>query len=225
MPKKPDALVEILYTLRAQDGSFFEERVYAAQVPRVGELVAAGFNASYEVVDVLWHIDSGNTGGHRVGIHAFEKDWHEHFAAISDERSGRALRPDDARHLVALMRLIRWDEDEDGDSAIPKQLNQALDQERWIMLQNALIDWDIIRNDGFSSQSDAVFRLAVAYTIPVFEGASAEIDQALGALLSTSTYPMCESPGAQEGFGRRWREDLCATAWRLVLAHEQRDQS
>lgn len=51
------------------------------------------------------------------------------------------------------------------------------------------------------------------------------MDVALGELLSSaSSLVMCESPGTVEGLGRRWREDLCATAWRLVLAHHRRER-
>ncbi|MEU5852508.1 hypothetical protein [Saccharopolyspora shandongensis] len=221
------SIVEISYTLRAKNGGIEYESVRAAQVPRIGELVTVGQQDSYEIVDVLWAIGNGEQ---RVMVTACERDWHEHIEDILDRWRGTGLNPDDAQHLVELMELIDWrsdaqDEDEDeADSAIPDKLNSTLDTERGIMLANALIDWDIIREGGPKNGGDALFRLSVVYVLPVFEGAPVEMDQALGELLSSASHPMCESPGTVEGLGRRWREELCATAWRLVLAHHRRER-
>lgn len=219
------SIVEISYTLRTKDGGIEHESVRAAQVPRIGELVTVDQRDSYEVVDVLWVVRNGEQ--QHVIITACERDWHERIEDTLRRWKG-GLDPDDERHLVELMELIQWrsgaqDEDE-ADSAIPDKLNSALDTERGIMLANALLDWDIIREGGPKNAGDALFRLSVVYVLPVFEGAPVEIDQALGELLSSASYPMCESPGTVEGLGRRWREELCATAWRLVLAHHRRER-
>lgn len=219
--RQPDPTVEINYTLHPADGSITYESVRAGQVPRVGELVAVGPRDSYEVVDVLWHV---NDGQQHVTITACERDWHQHIQDTLQRWRGTSLDPAETRHLVELLGFIDWSSDlqsEDStDSAIPKELNQTLDQDRWIMLQNALLDWDIVRTSEPGADGDAVWRLAVVYVLPVFEGMPAEADWVLGELVSTGTHLLCESPGALEGLGRRWREDLCATAWRIQLADQ-----
>lgn len=216
----PEPTIKIFYTLRADDGSFEQETVHAAQVPRVGELITIDSQTSYQVIDVLW----SSRGESSVVITACERSWHEHFEEVLQQREG-APDPTDARHLVELMQLIDWSDEDDTGSVIPERLNRALvEQHRWSMLQNALLDWDIIRSKGIRGDGDALFRLAVTYMLPVFEGAPPETDQALGELLAHMS-SMCEAPGAVEGLGRRWREDLCATAWRLVLAYHRRDRA
>lgn len=216
-------MIDIMYTLRTTDGEFEDASVRAEHVPRVGELVTFDQRTSYQVVDVLW--STGN-GQQRAMITAYERDWHEHIGDVHRVWAQTSLPPADGRHVIELMQLIDWSRDDDGDSTIPDVLYHQLDNDRWIMLQNALIDWDLLLKNP-SVDNDALFRLAVVYTLPVFEGASDEVDQALGQLLSTglAAQPKCESAGAVAAFGRRWREDLCATAWRLVLAHRQRERA
>ncbi len=207
--------IDISYTLRGQDGSFKDASVRSVHVPRVGELVTFDHYDSYQVVDVLW---TAHQGEHSVVVTACERDWHAHIEDVLQPWRGAALDPADARRLVDLMALIDWSDDESGGSAIPDVLHQTLDVERGTMLVNGLLDWDTIRKNGARAADDAVFRLGVVYVIPSFDGASPETDRALGSLLSRTSMSMCESPGAAEGFGRRWREDLCNTAWRLVFA-------
>lgn len=215
-------MIDIMYTLRTADGEFEDASVRAEHVPRVGELVTFDQRTSYQVVDVLW--STGN-GQQRAMITAYERDWHEYIGDVHRVWAQTSLPPADGRHVIELMQLIDWSSDESADSTIPDVLYHALDNDRWIMLQNALIDWDLLLKNP-SVDNDALFRLAVVYVLPVFEGASDEVDQALGQLLSTGlSATMCEAAGAVAAFGRRWREDLCATAWRLVLAHRQRERA
>lgn len=223
-----NTLIEIDYTLHTNDGDIGAESVQATHVPRVGELVSVGFYDSYQVVDVLWHVNDGRQ--HRVSITACERSWHRHIEEVVAEYQGTGMNPApaEARHFVELMQLISWHEelfvDKDADSAIPSRLGKTLDQDRWSMLDNGLNDWDRVRRRSGFVADEALFRLAVLYALPVFEGAPAEVDQALGELLAQSpgSYVHCESPEAVAGIGRRWREDFCATAWRLTLAHQRR---
>lgn len=218
-------MIDVMYTLRTAEGGFEDASVRAEHVPRVGELVTFDHRTSYQVVDVLW---SAGNEQQRAMITAYERDWHEHIGDVHRVWAHTSLPPADGRHMIELMQLIDWSSDEQNDesadSAIPDVLYHQLDNDRWIMLQNALIDWDLLQKHP-SVDNDALFRLAVVYALPVFEGAPEEVDQALGQLLSTgwAAQPKCESVGAVAAFGRRWREDVCATAWRLVLAHRQRE--
>lgn len=222
-----NTLIAIDYTLHTDGGDIGSESVQATHVPRVGELVSVGFYDSYQVVDVLWHINDGRQ--HRVSITACERSWHRHIEEVVAEHQGTGMNPapDDARHFVELMQLITWHGDpfnNDADSAIPERLGKTLDQDRWSMLDNGLLDWDTVRRRNGFVGDEALFRLAVIYTLPIFEGAPTDVDHALGELLAQSPNSgvHCESPEAVSGFGRRWREDLCATAWRLALAHHRR---
>jgi hypothetical protein len=53
-----------------------------------GDLVTFDFNRSYQVVDVLWH---ANTGGKHtlVTITACERDWHQHIRDVVDDYQQR----------------------------------------------------------------------------------------------------------------------------------------
>lgn len=218
-----DARITIYYTLYpfSPDGETKQRTVPSPHVPRVGELVAADFSSSYEVVDVLWHLDNDEP---TVSITAVEKDWHTHIDEVKQERTGAGLNPSQLRHLELLMSQIDWPRGERGQSTLPKPLNDELDQYRWSMLLNALLDWDRVQEEGVRSAPDAAHRLATVYLLPIFDGAGPEVDRTLGNLLVDPMSPPTEddSPAVAEAFGRRWREDVCATAWKLILADRQR---
>jgi hypothetical protein len=58
-------------------------QVQSQQVPRVGELIGFEPNRSYQVVDVLWHLNKA--GQDRVTVTACERDWHEHINDVMAE--------------------------------------------------------------------------------------------------------------------------------------------
>lgn len=82
------AMLELNYTLHTADGHILDQTVRAEQPPRVGDLIGIDGVRSYQVVDVLWHINTGLHGpleglaGHtksRVTITACELNWHQHI--------------------------------------------------------------------------------------------------------------------------------------------------
>lgn len=221
---RQDSAITIFYTLHpsSPDEDMQHHTVPSPHVPRVGELVAPDFHSSYEVVDVLWHLDTDEPS---VTITAFEKDWHTHIDEVTQERRGSVLSPSQLRHVVLLMSQIDWTRGERGHSIIPDVLNDELDQQRWSLLTNALLDWDRIEEQGVRAASDAAFRLAVVYLLPIFDGAGSGVDRALGTVLADpigQPGPVeADSLAVAEALGRRWREDVCATAWKLALAYRQ----
>jgi len=73
-------VIVVNYTLQGDDGEIRDEERHSEQVPRVGELVTFDFNRSYQVVDVLWHLNEPGTT--RVTVTACELGWHENLEAV-----------------------------------------------------------------------------------------------------------------------------------------------
>lgn len=76
-------MIEVSYTLHGDDGGIEYQERSAQQVPRVGELVTFEQSHSYQVVDVLWHLNEA--GRERVTITACERDWHKHIRGVVDD--------------------------------------------------------------------------------------------------------------------------------------------
>lgn len=54
-------MIEIHYSLYTADGELlYEERPRSEHVPRIGELITFEPSHSYQVIDVLWHLDPGD---------------------------------------------------------------------------------------------------------------------------------------------------------------------
>jgi hypothetical protein len=76
-------MIEVDYTLHAAEGGGTDHvEVHSEYVPRVGELVAFGFDRSYQVVDVLWQVNDGKHTS--VVVTACERNWHEHIRDVVD---------------------------------------------------------------------------------------------------------------------------------------------
>lgn len=125
--------------------------------------------------------------------------------------------PAERDRLTALMSLINWDnEARKGNpdvSVCPDTLETVLNQHRWSMLENALLDWDIMCGRKQGAPHDAAFRLGQTYVPEVFESVGPEVDRALGHLIQQ----YLDADEVAEALGRRWRDDLCATSWEMRL--------
>ncbi len=74
-------MIGINYTLHGEDGDLRYEQRLQQHVPRVGELVTFDSDHSYQVVDVLWHLDDEHEP--RVTATAHELGWHEHIRDVN----------------------------------------------------------------------------------------------------------------------------------------------
>jgi len=76
-------MIEVDYTLYGDDGGIEYQERSSQQVPRAGELIGFEPNRSYQVIDVLWHLNKA--GQDRVTVTACERDWHEHINDVMAE--------------------------------------------------------------------------------------------------------------------------------------------
>ena len=71
-------MIEISYTLHRDNSDILHEERTAADVPRVGDMIAFDFNGpSYQVIDVLWHLRADEPAS--VTVTAGELNWHKHI--------------------------------------------------------------------------------------------------------------------------------------------------
>ena len=70
-------MVVVNFTLHNDDGGLQDEERRCEQVPRVGEMISFDFNHSYQVVDVLWHLNQPAAA--TVTVTACEVNWHKHI--------------------------------------------------------------------------------------------------------------------------------------------------
>lgn len=77
-------MIDISYTLHAEDGELLSEEIQSPLVPRIGELVTISQTRSFQVVDVLWHHyqKDGSTG---ATVTACEVNWHKHIGDVVDQ--------------------------------------------------------------------------------------------------------------------------------------------
>lgn len=80
-------MLELNFTLHTTDGHILDQTVRAQQPPRVGDVIRFDGAGFYQVVDVLWHINSGlpepldGPTPHalsRLTITACELNWQQH---------------------------------------------------------------------------------------------------------------------------------------------------
>lgn len=68
------------YTLHTDaDDILHEEIAETSHVPRVGELVSVDYARSFEVIDVLWHVNTADGTQDTITVTACERDWHQHI--------------------------------------------------------------------------------------------------------------------------------------------------
>jgi hypothetical protein len=87
-------LIHITYTLHTLHDVDHREDPQAQHVPRVGDLITFDFHASYEVVDVLWHLDSTGGSDQMVTVTAWEHDWHARIKEIETAHQQRLTHPE-----------------------------------------------------------------------------------------------------------------------------------
>lgn len=72
-------MIDVYYTLQAEDGATQSQETRSEHVPRVGELISFDPDRSYQVVDVLWHPRDNDS---YVSVTALELNWHKHIRKI-----------------------------------------------------------------------------------------------------------------------------------------------
>lgn len=123
----------------------------------------------------------------------------------------------DVDHLMDLLELLPWDPDVDGKGyhlrrGDSEDLLVALDHRR-IFFRNAQFDYGRLR-DGRGNAS--VVYATCGYLLDAFDAATAEVVEAIGALI---VKPLNLDSATSGAAGRRWCDDLASTAWRLVVSH------
>jgi hypothetical protein len=82
-------MLELNFTLHTTDGHILDQTIRAEQPPRVGEVIGVDGARSYQVVDVLWHINAGLQGAleglpgrtlSRLTVTACELNWRQHIS-------------------------------------------------------------------------------------------------------------------------------------------------
>ncbi len=132
---------------------------------------------------------------------------------------------DDAEHLADLLAALPWQVKSDRRGVYlsdeDSSLNEAIrnqNDDRWAMLRNGQRDFHPLlegeRNDS------GIFR-AVMYAFVVFDSPSSEITREVGRLVRIE---IGVNEADMDSVGRRWIEDLCATAYRLLLRHNAKDR-
>lgn len=128
------------------------------------------------------------------------------------ERTLYPANQQDVEHLLDLLALIQWDFT-DGEPQIPDDIPLTLaDQPRGAMLANGLIDYGYLISG--SREDSTIYRMCM-YVSEVFEDAPENLALAIGTRLSHSLgfrhHPLA--------VGRRWCDDVLATAWRIAVPH------
>lgn len=119
----------------------------------------------------------------------------------------------DVKHLMDLLELLDWDRQSDGGWAPRhwREFQVGLDHETWNLFNNSTLDYVPLR-EGRGDWS-TVSRLCL-YMLGAFDGDRPDTWKAIGERLGRTLFI-----DTGEVIGRRWCEEVAATAWRLKVAN------
>lgn len=129
-------------------------------------------------------------------------------------------RPADFDHLRDLLEMVPWDHNADGSSEVPHATLAdfgATDQNRWSLLNNATLDWDMVRD----RESDELDPAAVWRLCSGLQGALDDLPPHLLPVIGTMiTGDIVVGPlNTVAALGARWVADVLDTCWRIMVPY------